>query len=134
MPINGATPLVGSTTYVAPTGGSADSLSAFGSLTDMKAVFDGDTSVLTQKTMDISVKEAKVSASAPGGYTQARRFVLIKFPKILGNTNRTVNTIKIELAVDLETTSAEIAEYMFLASQVCADTDFTSLWANGTLA
>jgi hypothetical protein len=131
MPINGATPIVGATAYVAPTGGSADSLSAFGSLTETKAVFDGDTDVLTQKSVDFSVKEAKVSASAPNGYTQVRRTALIKVPRILDNGARTVSTVKIELADDVEANSAEIGENMLLASQICSDPDFASFWALG---
>lgn len=133
MPINGATPIVGATAFVAPTGGAADTLSAFGSLSEMKAVFDGDTEVLTQKTIDLSVKDAKVSSSAPNGYTQARRTALLKFPLELDNGNRTVCTVQVSLAVDVEATAAEIAEYMSIASQVCGDTDFATFWKLGTL-
>jgi hypothetical protein len=130
MSINAATPLIGAT-YVVPTGGSADSLSATGDQTTMKAFFDGDTELLTAKSIDFSVKEPAVSISAPNGYTQARRVALLRFPLELDNGNRTVCTLKCELAVDVEATAAEIAEYLCIGSQVLADTDFTSFWTLG---
>jgi hypothetical protein len=97
----------------------------------MKAFFDGDTELLTAKSIDFSVKEPTVSASAPNGYTQARRVALLRFPLELDNGNRTVCTAKVELAVDVEATSAEIAEYVLITSQVLADADFAAFWALG---
>jgi hypothetical protein len=132
MAINAATPIIGGT-YVGPSGGSADTLSAFGSRTEMEAVFDGDTEYLTRKTALFTQKEPNVSANAPNGYTQARRTVLLKFPLELDNGNRTINTIRIELAVDVEATASEISEYCLLASQTLGDTDFAAFWQLGTL-
>lgn len=132
MPINGATPIVGGT-YVVPSGGTADTLSAFGSRTEVQASFDADTEYLTKKDILFSQKEPSVSASAPNGYTQARRTALLKLPLELDNGNRTVNTVRIELAVDIEATAAEIAEYCTLASQVLGDSDFSAFWQIGTL-
>jgi hypothetical protein len=130
MSINGATPIIGGT-YVAPSGGSADALSAVGDATKMVARFDADTEYLTSKSVDFSSREPSVSSSAPNGYTQARRSALFKFPLPLDNGGRTVNTIKIELGVDVEATAAEIAEYCLVASQFLADPDFASFWQLG---
>jgi hypothetical protein len=132
MTINAATPIIGGT-YVVPSGGTADALSAFGSRTEMEARFDADTEYLTAKTAVFSQKEPAVANSAPNGFTQARRSVLVKFPLELDNGNRTVNTIRIELGVDVEATSAEIAEYCLIASQILGDTDFSAFWQIGTL-
>jgi hypothetical protein len=130
-PINGATPIVGATAYAAPTGGSADVLSAVGDDSKAVARFDGDTEYLTAKSVEFSRTEPKVSASAPNGYTQARRSVFCKFPLELDNDARTVNTIKIELSVDIEATAAEITEYCRIASQLLGDGDYTSFWTLG---
>jgi len=131
MAINGATPLVGSTTYVAPTGGSADTLAATGDSLTATALFAGDTEFLTQKEIAFTVKKPVVSVSAPNGYTQARRTALLKTPLELDNGARTVNTLKMELAVDIETTTAEIQEMLFIGSQLLADGDYTNYWCNG---
>jgi hypothetical protein len=130
MSINGATPIVGGT-YAAPTSGSADTLSASGGVNEVKALFDGDTEFLTAKSMIFTTKEPKVSASAPNGYTQARRAVTLKFPLELDNDARTINTIRVELSVDVEATAAEIAEYCLIASQVLGDADYASFWKLG---
>jgi hypothetical protein len=130
MSINGATPIVGGN-YAVPTSGTADTLSAAGSQNSMEAVFDGDTEFLTQKSISFTRKVPSVSANAPNGYTQARRSAFLQFPLELDNDNRTVNSIRIELGVDIEATAAEIAEYCLIASQVLADTDFAAFWQLG---
>jgi hypothetical protein len=130
MPINGATPIIGGT-FSAPTSGSADALSAVGDASKSVAKFDGDTEFLTAKSIDFTAKEPSVSSTAPNGYTQARRSALLKFPKVLDNSARTVNTVKLELAVDVEMTAAEIAEYCLVAAQILSDPDFAAFWQLG---
>jgi hypothetical protein len=127
MTINAATPIIGGT-FAAPTGGTADQLSAFGGKSEMIARFDADTEYLTSKEAVFTVKEPTVSANAPGGYTQARTLLLLKFPRVLDNGNRTVDTLRVELSVDPEATSSEIDEYMLVGSQFCADPDFAEVW------
>lgn len=133
MAINGATPIVGATTYVAPTGGSADTLSAFGSNGGVTAIFDGDTELLTQKKATFTAKDPQVQVSAPNGYTQAKRQAYIRVPLTLDNGNITTNSIRVEVSVDPETTAAEIAELRLLASQILGDSDFTPFWSLGVL-
>lgn len=133
MTINAATPIIGATTYVAPTGGSADVLSAFGSRNEMVAYVDSETEVLSRRELSFTIKEPSVASSAPGGFTQARRTVMLKTPKVLANDNRTMNTASVQLAVDPETTVAEIKEIILVLSQVLGDTDFAAFWQQGIL-
>ncbi len=77
--------------------------------TSLKAFF-GPEAFIDRKTVEFSVKEPKVSSTAPNGYTQARRKVLIKEPLALDNGNYTTNTVSIEFSVDVETTDLEITD------------------------
>jgi hypothetical protein len=132
MSINGATPIVGGT-YAAPTSGSADALSAFGSLTEMKALFDADTPGVSAKSMSFTVTEPKPLASAPNGYTQAKRQAYLRVPLVLDNGNITTCSVRIEISFDSEMTSSEIEEMCLLGSQVLGDADFSSWRVSGIL-
>lgn len=130
--INGATPIIGGT-YAAPTGGSADALAAFGSLSEMKAIFTGDTEVLTQKSVSFTQTEPKVLSSAPNGYTQAKRQTFLRVPFLLDNGKMTTCTFRGEVSFDTEMTAAEVGELLSLGSQLIGDSDFTSFWVSGIL-
>lgn len=81
-----------------------------------------------------TVKEPKPSSGAPNGSTQARAAMTFKSPLVLDNGNVTVNTVRVEVAYDPETTSAEIDELLVIGAQLFADSDFTALFKNLSLA
>jgi hypothetical protein len=131
MAISGAGIKSGSTTYVVPSDGSAITFATNGTSLDTTiASPTADTNYLTKRTYEFSVKEAKPSATAPNGYTQQRATCVLKAPFILDNGNRTVNTVRIEFACDVELTTAEKYELLLQASQLLGDTDFQGFWTN----
>lgn len=133
MPFTSASVSSGAT--VAPTGGSALAFTGQGIRNNAHtAVAMADTSLLLRRSITASVKEPKVSVGAPNGYTQARATIVFKSPLALDNGNHTVNTVRIELAYDEETTSAEIEELRIIAAQLLADSDFDNLWKGLSLA
>lgn len=135
MAIIGAGIKSGSTTYAVPTDGSAITFaSAGGNLDTLIASPTADTNYLTKRTYEFSVKDAKPSVSAPNGYTQQRATCVFKAPFILDNGNRTVNTVRIEFACDIELTVAEKYELLLQASQLLGDTDFQGFWTNLSLS
>jgi hypothetical protein len=130
--INGATPIIGGT-YTAPTGGSADALIAFGSLNEMRAIFAADTPGVTAKSLNFTQTAPKPLASAPNGYTQAKRQAFLRVPKVLANGNITTFTIRAEISFDIEASAFEVNEMCRLMSQVLGDDDFASWRVLGTL-
>lgn len=125
MPLNNAA-LVTAPSAIAPTGGTALSLTSQGYTADGKLtlIVPADTDMRIRRTMDVSVKPAKSSLTAPNGYTQNRATVIYKKPKLLANGKITVNTIKTEIAYDVETTPSEIQELLDINAQVNFDADF----------
>ena len=122
-------------TYVAPTGGSALAFAGRGAQNGSHVLYESAaTDARTQKSIVCSVKDAKVSAGAPNGYTQNRATLTYKEPLTLDNANITVNTMQCNLAVDVETTAAEMLEMKNLMCQFIMDTDFTEFWNNRSLA
>lgn len=129
MAISGAGIKSGSTTYVVPSDGTAITFGIHG--TELNTVLASptvDTNYLTKRIYEFSSVEAKPSASAPNGYTQQRAKATLKFPFILDNGNRTINTVRIEFSCDIELTVAEKYEILLQASQVLGDTDFQGFW------
>jgi hypothetical protein len=134
MSLDGATPKVGSTTYVEPSDGTATSLTLLaGSLSEANIVFDDDTEYLTQKRLFVKVKEPRVQSNAPNGYTQGRYHVELHVPLELDNGSRTVNKLTMELSCDIETSIAERLEMIMLGSQLLGDSDYLSFWTTGSL-
>lgn len=89
----------------------------------------GEDLPLQQRTeVAATIKQPKVSATAPNGYTQARNTIVVKAPLVLDNGNVTVNTVKIEISVDVETTSAEKATLRDYASQLLTESSFEEFW------
>jgi hypothetical protein len=122
-------------TYNVPTGGSALAFAGRGASGNTHILYDtSSTDARTQKTLVCTVKDPKVSAGAPNGYTQARSKILFKSPLELDNGNVTVNTGAAEFAVDVETTSAEFDELKLILCQAIMDTDFTEFWQNRSLS
>lgn len=116
-------------TAISVTGGTATGVISKGdSLNKHIVVLDDSSSFADQTTFTFNVKEPKVSITAPAGYTQARNSVVISRPLTLANGARTMNSVKIELAVDSETTDAQRDALRELAAQAIFDTDFDQYW------
>lgn len=135
MAIDTAAILMGSTAFVAPTGGASNDLSIISRAgTKVVAHLDGATSFTTRKTVEFSAKDPVALESAPGGYTQAREKVVVKWPITLANGNRTVNTATIEIARDPEFTTANCVDLRLMLAQLLGDSDFTDFWNNHVLS
>lgn len=109
MAISPLTVVINGTTAT-PTGGTSLVLTSIvnnGTVVEMKNLAQTDTR-LRQSLVFGPVKEPKVSASAPNGYTQLRIPFRVKVPKLLANGKYTdaVN-VSGELFYDLEATDAE---------------------------
>jgi hypothetical protein len=98
------------------------------SANSVEAYLDEDLSLLSQKKVNFSVKPPKVSATAPGGYSQARATCVLQDPFVLDNGNTTVNTMRMELACDPEATPAERKALRYNAALILLDSDFDELW------
>lgn len=125
--LNGAT--------IAPSGGTALAFSGTGikNGNSHTLICDADDDYQTRRTIVCTVKEPKYSATAPGGLTQARASQVWKFPKILDNGNLTVETVRIEVSHDPESTVAEVEAHLDLASQGLTDSDFRDQLTRGML-
>jgi len=125
---------VSSGATIAPTGGSALPFAGSGARGDTHQIFaTADTDLRTRRAIVCTVRDPKVLATAPNGYTQARCAFTLKSPLTLDNGNVTVNTVRIEFSYDPETTHTEIEELRILAAQICSDADFESAVKNLSL-
>lgn len=117
---------------VATTGGTAKAFSSLGNALGQHDVYFDGSDYLTRLQATFSAKTPKVSASAPSGYTQSRQTVVLKVPKALASGATTINTIKIEFAVDVETTDAEKSTMLVYGAQLLHDSDFAEFWKAGS--
>lgn len=92
-----------------------------------------DADIRTRRDIICTTVQPRTKADAPNGYTQARSTAFIKVPLSLDNGGLTVNTIRIELATDVETTDAEKATLRGLAVQALIDGDFQEFWDNQSI-
>lgn len=88
----------------------------------------------TRKSVDFSVAQPRTSANSPGGSTQGRSAVILRFPIVLDNGDITNATARIELARPVEMSSDDFDEMRSLAVQALADTDYDDLWNHHALA
>lgn len=85
-----------------------------------------DLSIIDERlrpSMTVTNKVSVASAQAPDGYTQSRTSLIIRVPKTLANSKITINTIRLEIAYDPQTTDAErenLLEYACQAGIVTA--------------
>lgn len=129
MAIDGGNIIPDATTYVAPTGGFATLLNvAFAEGRKAVARVATETGFLDRHTFEFSSKDPVANASAPGGWTQSRSVLLIKQPYTLANGNRTVNTLRIELAVDPEVTAAESLALRLAAAECLGRPSYVDFW------
>lgn len=133
MTINSASIPVDAT--ITPSAGTATTLKTKSNDGALHVVFlDDGADLLTQSVMEFSYKEPKAQSGAPNGYSQARNTVVIKKPLALDNGNRTVNTLRIEFAGDVEMTAAEKLSLRTLGVLALSDSDFTEFWDDQSAA
>lgn len=124
MAINASTIKEGATT-VAATGGTDVTLTSLGAQGNKNTfIFSTDSANITRRLLELTVKPYSVDASKPGGYTQQRATALFKQPKVLANGNKTMNTVKVEVSYDPETTDAEIEALVECAAQATGTANF----------
>ncbi len=120
---------------VATTGGTATTMVSKGTDLEKHDVILNDGSEFAAQTkISFSIKDPKVSSSAPNGYTQHRMNVKVLRPLLLDNGNYTVNSVTISFGVDHETTDAEIGSLRVLAAQLIHDSDFDDFWTVGSVS
>lgn len=134
MPLATANIPIGAT--YAPTGGSATAFSSLGYSSDgvHKLFIDDGSSLILRKNVIVTTRAPVVSVGAPNGYTQQRVNVYMKFPKLLANGNYTVNTVRVELAYDSESSAADIALMREMLAHLGSDADFDGLYEDASPA
>jgi len=120
----------------APTGGTTLQFASMGSAASGKLTLyvPADTDLRVRRTMDLTAKQPAISTNAPNGYTQARAAAVFKLPKVLANGKITVGTARVELAYDVEFTTAEINQLKHVIAQAVLDSDFDAVWSGLSLA
>lgn len=115
-----------------PTGGTATPLMLLSANNTEVKTFVATTGVtpLTRTEVSFFGKPPKVSASAPGGFTQGRSGFTVSQPKVLTNLKRTLNTAGVTFNIDPETTEAEANALKSLLLTLINDTDFVQLFLN----
>lgn len=130
MALNSLTTNTGATAIAfTPTGGSSinwDISSSNGNTVVVSPELDTD--FRTKRSITFTKTAPKVEPSAPNGYTQVRTKEVIKIPLLLDNGKYTVNTVKVEVAYDVETSDAERLELRSLAAQSLINSNITPVW------
>lgn len=120
---------------VAFSAGTATTVKELGrDLGQLNTYLDDGAAFAARTEIQFSTKEPKVSANSPGGYTQARSTARLLKPKTLASGRRTVNSARLELSVDPETTAAEIESLLVLIAQLAKDSDFADFWKKQSVA
>lgn len=89
-----------------------------------------DTDLRLRRTIEATVHSPKPNNGSPNGYTQARTKTVYKAPLLLDNGQITINTVKVEVAFDVESTDAERTELCDIGAQIFTDSDFRNLLKN----
>lgn len=133
MSLNNASILESATISV--TGGTALDFSSLGgnTLGQNKLVVPADVDFKTRRSINCVAKEPRINVDKPNGYTQARQSAVLSIPRVLDNGLLSVDTIKVEIATDVETTVAEKQEMLKLGAQICTDSDFADFLAQQIL-
>jgi len=116
-------------TAISVTGGTATTLKSLGQNLDEHIVYvDDGLGAQLRPTVSFKVTRPKASATAPSGFTQARTQVVFKQPMVLATGELVVNTFRATIAVDVETSEAEIDQLVNTASQLLGDADFSDAY------
>lgn len=112
---------------IAATGGSALAFASMGQAgsNSLLLAASADTDLRLRRTIQVTAKLPAVSVAAPNGYTQARSTMVFKKPKLLANGKITINTVRVEVAYDVESSAAEVQELIDVGAQLLCDSDFT---------
>jgi len=130
MSLNNAALIEGATMNAA-TGGTALSFVSQGNTAGQNILYvSTDTQLNTRRSLVCNASGPKTSATAPGGFTQARASIRLNVPRTLSNGNVSVDTIELKLSADGQTTVAEKQEMLNLVAQACTDADFTEFFTN----
>lgn len=136
MSITGAS-FKDASTAITPTGGTDITLASLGlSNAVLNTYVSNDNSMLTRRTVSFSAKGPKANAGSPGGYTQARRKVVLTSPRTItvgSNQVLTNDRVTIELAFDINATSAQINNLRYLAAQLLGNANFDGFYQAGAL-
>lgn len=121
-------------TAITATGGSADTLKSISDDSSKHTLYYGTGGFLGRSIVEFSKTEPQANASSPSGYTQARCSLVVKQPKTLANERTTVNTVRVQLAADVETTDAEKLEMVRIVAQLLGLADYSNFWTNQSLS
>lgn len=83
---------------------------------------------LHRTNIEFKTRQPSISKQSPSGYTQQRSMVLIKVPKALPDGSIVINTMKLEMATDVNTTLEERRGLRAIALQVIANAQTNRFW------
>jgi len=123
-------------TSIAPTGGTSTALASIGDSLNKHALFLATSGVefKDRVTFDFTTKAPSITSGSPSGFTQARSGIVLKFPITLATGERIVNTARVEIATDVETTTAEKVNIRYYLSQLLSDIETDDFCNNQSLA
>jgi hypothetical protein len=93
-----------------------------------------DTDLRTRRSLHITVKRPKVSASAPNGFTQPRVLLYYKQPFVLDNGATTTFTWKGEVSYDAEALYTEVDDLCEMGAQFMFNTNMNAVFTQLSLA
>lgn len=133
MPIKDSSVNIGATS-ISATGGVATSLEHMYDDSGKLVTSLGTGDLLAQTKVEFSRTEMQKSATSPSGYTQPRSTLVVKRPKVLLNEQITMNTVRLTLATDVETTDAEKEDLVRVVAQMLGLPDYSRFWNAGSLS
>lgn len=86
-----------------------------------------------RRSIDFRAVPARISASAPNGYTQERKEAKYRFPLLLDNGKRTENSAIVIMATDIESTPAEKLEMQLTVAQSLSQAAWQEYWQSGAV-
>lgn len=123
-------------TTISATGGSAITFAPDGAPVGDKVTLYclEDTDLRTRRSVEITVRRPRASASTPNGYTQARVFTTYKHPFLLDNGEITTFTQKTETSYDAEALFTEVDGLTEIGSQLLFSTVMRDVFTQLSLA
>lgn len=133
MPLSSAIVKTGATAMT-PTGGSDKTFTPDGQVVP-GGIHLADAAQADFRVRDnIALKSKVPTLLGDGTYSKAKRSVTIVMPRLLASGKTVFNLARLEVEVHPEMTAALELDLRMIASQVLADTDFSSYWTAGSLA
>jgi hypothetical protein len=128
MSIANAVVKTGTTAIISATGGSDVTLKSLGDNIGRHELRFGGSSMADRNYVTMTANKPKVSLDSPSGYTQERTGFILKVPKELSDGTIVINTLRVQLATDVNTTDAEKLDMCFLGAQLLGQDDFADFW------